>query len=125
MEEICYSLCAKLIEAGTGGYKIFYEEELLDCLPQEVRNRETLEAALKKLNSERYIDVKYARGNAFCIAVFSQYPLPEDNDGQENDAPADEKLVRADKKLYFTAALSAFAGGLAGGCVAAIVAAVL
>ena len=50
MEEICTTISAQLCEAGTGGYKIYYEEDLLDALHDDMRNREPLEAALKNLS---------------------------------------------------------------------------
>ena len=126
MEEICTSLSTRLCEAGTGGYKIFYEEELAEALPEDMRNRETLEAALKHLTGGGYIDVKYARGNAFCICTFKKYEAPKK---ELADAPAAEVQtpppVFPAKNMYLTAALSAFAGGAVGGAIAAILGMVL
>ena len=45
MEEICSALSAKLSEAA-GVYAVFYRDELLDVLPEDSRDRETLEAAI-------------------------------------------------------------------------------
>lgn len=129
MEEICLSLSAELCKTGTGGYKIYYEEELLEALPEDMRNRDTLEAALKNLAGGGYIDVKYARGNAFCISSIKEYLLPE----KEEFAGADENKDAADladglrlpKKFYLLSALCAFAGGAVGGTIAAVLGAVL
>ncbi|MDE6557835.1 MAG: hypothetical protein K2K39_01890 [Clostridia bacterium] len=121
MEEICASLSARLCEAGTGGYKIYYEEELAEALPEEMRNRETLEAALKNLAGGGYIDVKYARGSAFCICTYKKYEAPKKETAE--DATAAEvktETFAADVKFYIAAALSAFAGAAAGGGLIAI-----
>lgn len=128
MEEICTKLSALLTKDGSRGYGIYYEEELLDALPDDMRNRETLEAALKNLQNGAYIDVKYARGDAFCIASVKKYKPPEKTVTEEaalpfNDGEANELTVP--KKIYAAVAICAFAGGALGGCVAAILGAVL
>ncbi|MDE7163379.1 MAG: hypothetical protein K2O44_04795 [Clostridia bacterium] len=128
MEEICTTLSAQLCEAGTGGYKIYYEEELLDALPDDMRNRETLEAALKNLSGGGYIDVKYARGNAFCICSFKRYePVVKEEPApvEAAEAVAVNPAPSIPKRFYAISALCAFAGGALGGCVAAVLGAVL
>ena len=129
MEEICTTLSAQLCDAGTGGYKIYYEEELLDALPEDMRNRETLEAALKNLTGGGYIDVKYARGNAFCICSFKRYEPVIKQEPAAEDTAADTVAAydtpSIPKKFYAISALCAFAGGAVGGCVAAVLGAVL
>lgn len=126
MEEICTELSAFLCNAGMGGYKIFYEEELTECLPEDMRNRETLEAALKNLSSGGHIDVKYARGNAFCIASLKKYEVekPETAPEAVPSAPL-EAQAALPKRAYAFLSLFAFLGGAAGGCVAAAIAAVI
>lgn len=126
MEEICTKLSASLCEAGMGGYKIFYEEELSECLPENMRNRETLEAALKHLSGGGYIDVKYARGSTFCIACLKKYEAPEARPEPETAPAVSESAKPAlSRAAYIILSLSAFLGGAAGGCVAAAIAAVI
>lgn len=129
MDEICSALFSKLCEGGTGTYRIFYEDELLDELDGEVRNRETLEAALKRLLNEGCIDVKYARGDAFCIAAvkeFSPTPPPVEKK-EEEPLPViiRESPVQSPVKNYFWVMLSAFCGSLLGGLCAVLGAVVL
>lgn len=80
VEEMCRLICNKIYTSTREGYGIFYEDELSDILPEESRSRETLEAALKQLMKGGYIDVKYAKGNVFCILGLKKYeeapPLP-------------------------------------------------
>ena len=129
MEEICTTLSAQLCEAGTGGYKIYYEEELLEALPEDMRNRETLEAALKNLTGGGYIDVKYARGTAFCICSFKKYEPAVKEEPEDTQSTADDFVTAPvpflPKKFYLLSALCAFAGGAVGGCVAAVLGTVL
>ena len=126
MEEICSSISALLSKDGKSGYKIYYEEELLDALPENVRNRETLEAALKNLQSGGFLDVKYARGNAFCIANLKQFSAAESaqDETEETETPVPAPAAPS-KKMYVAVALSSFLGGALGGCIAAVLGAVL
>lgn len=129
MDEICSALFSKLCEGGTGTYRIFYEDELLDELDGEVRNRETLEAALKRLLNEGCIDVKYARGDAFCIAAVKEFSPPPPPVEKKEEEPLPiiirESPVQSPVKNYFWVMLSAFCGSLLGGLCAVLGAVVL
>lgn len=122
MDEICAELSAKLTETAANGYAVFFEEELLEVIPENTRNRETLEAALKTLTSGGYIDVKYARGSAFCISSLKAYLLPETSEQTEIPQFAEEIKTRAYLPffVYILVALCAFAGGLAGTLIGAV-----
>lgn len=122
MDEICIALSKKLSEVAENGYTIFFEDELLELIPENTRNRETLEAALKLLTSGGYIDVKYARGNAFCITSLKQYLPPET---PEETAPLQvEKIEKTEAYLpffaYILVVFCAFFGGLAGSLIGAV-----
>lgn len=129
MDEICSKISELLCKDGTGAYKIYYEEELLDVLPEDMRNRETLEAAVKNLQSGGFLDVKYARGNAFCIASVKKYVPPQRPESEEKAQTEKEnvsvKAVCSAKKACVAMALSAFLGGALSGCIAAVLGAVL
>lgn len=124
MDDILLALSALLSEAGTDGYKIYYEDELTEVFPEDLKNRETLEAALKKLVAEGCIDVKYARGEVFCIAVIKPYMPPNE---VESDCVEDLQ-VKSElnvNRVYIYSAVAAFLGGMLGGCVTAIISAVV
>lgn len=127
MEEICNALSAKLSEIGTGVYAVFYEDELLDALPETSRNRDVLEAALKKLNNGGYIDVRYARGSAFCLSFVRPYIWEKPVAHVETVQPetAEQPAPSAPKKTYLLLALCSFLGGLAGGLCALLGAVIL
>ena len=117
MEELCNALSVKLSEAGTGVYAVFYEDELLDALPEDERSRDNLEAALNKLNSGGYIDVRYARGSAFCLSYLKPFVLSKPEEKIEDVSPVTiEKPVPVlTKRAYLAIALCSFIGGLLGG----------
>lgn len=125
MEEICKSLSAAVYGTGKGGYKIYYEDDLLETLPEDLRNRETLEAALKNLVAGGYLDVKYARGNVFCIAAVKKYEPTPDPETEEKREPAPTATTVLTKKIYALIAASAAAGSAIGGCIGALIGAVL
>ena len=117
MEELYSALSAKLSEAGTGVNAVFYEDELLDVLPENMRNRETLEAVMKKLNDEKYIDVRYARGSAFCLSFIRPYvaKVPEEEVSIQPPAQPEKSVASMPKRAYAMLALCSFLGGLIGG----------
>lgn len=123
MDEICSALFKKLSGDGRGTYKIFYEDELLDEIDGEPKNRETLECALKRLTAEGCIDVKYARGDVFCVAAVKDFcPLPPPAVNIADNLPAEppRDAAKKDVKNYVWVMLSAFAGSLIGGVICAV-----
>ncbi len=117
MEEICSALSAKLSEAA-GVYAVFYRDELLDVLPEDSRDRETLEAAMKKLNDGGYIDLRYARGSAFCLSFLRPFePEAKAEDVAVQPLPQEEKTP---KRLWLIYAACSFFGGLIGGLCAVL-----
>ncbi|MDE7300762.1 MAG: hypothetical protein K2N47_01185 [Clostridia bacterium] len=124
MEEICKLLSERLREAD-GKYTVFYEDDLLDEIPEDMRNRDTLEAVLKKLHTEGCIEVKYARGNAFCIAYKKPFETDEGDKNTTVETTPALTAERADKKQYLYVFLSAFFGGLLSGGICALIGAVV
>lgn len=119
MDEICEALSARIYSASNGGYSVFYEDELMEVFPSEdERNRETLEAALKKLVKCGCIDVKYAKNSAFCIAGYKKFsppaPVPEEEQLKDGDGP---DL----KKIYLLSLICGFAGSAVGAMVAGLI----
>jgi len=113
MDEICRALSSAICEAGLGGYRIFYEDELICSLPD--CDESTLRAALERLEKGGYIDIKYARGDVFCIEARRAF------DEKEKDLPAENiaepKRTAGDKpnfKTYALLIIAAFLGGATG-----------
>lgn len=128
MEEMCCAISRLLCGDGVNGYRIYYEEELIDALPEKARNRETLEAVLKTLLSGGYIEVKYARGSAFCIKSVREFAPPPKTSEPQNavqkiDCPP--TMAQLPKNFYVSVTLLSFLGSLIAGCVFAVLFAVL
>jgi hypothetical protein len=119
MDEICLALLTKINSLSVGNYVIFYEDELIDVIANDSeKNRETLEAALKKLVNCGCIDVKYARNSTFCIAWRKSFtpapkPTPQFIGGS---APATRNANSY--KTYAITALFSFLGGTIGSIIA-------
>ncbi len=123
MDEIYAALCAKLREAGTGRYAVFYEDELLEVFPEKERGRDALEAALTRLAKEGCIDVRYARGPAFCLAYLKPF-IPATPQPCAPDAGA-EKTNKSRLSGMFAVCAAAFAGGAIGGIITALIGGVI
>ena len=124
MEEMCCAVSRLLCGDGVNGYKIYYEEDLFEVLPEDTRNRETLEAVLKNLRNGGYIEVKYARGNAFCIKSVREFvPAPKqdepENTVKESNCPP--TMAQLPKNFYLSVCLLSFLGSLVAGCIFAII----
>ncbi len=117
VEELCRLICNKIYSSTREGYGIFYEDEFLDILPEENRTRETLEAALKQLVNGGYIEVKYAKGNAFCILGLNNYEEPK----EVLPPVAVESAPKPHKKFLAWIFAAAFAGGALGGIVTGLI----
>lgn len=122
MDEIYRALCEKFAEADIGRYTVFYEDELLEVFPENERTRDALEAALTRLTNEGCIDVRYARGPAFCLAYLKPFTPPQDeaDSAEEVTIKAEEARI-ADRKLTLKVFAAAFFGGALGGGIFALI----
>lgn len=119
MDEIYCTLCDKFAEVSSGKYCVFYEDELLEVFPEDERNRDALEAALTRLSSEGCIDVKYARGSAFCLAYLKRFvPAEPEEVAPETPSPVCTARPRA---LFLAVFAAAFLGGALGGGIFAFI----
>ncbi len=122
MDEIYRALCEKFAEADIGRYTVFYEDELLEVFPENERTRDALEAALTRLTNEGCIDVRYARGPAFCLAYLKPFTPPQDeSDSAEEVTIKAEEARIADRKLTLKVFAAAFFGGALGGGIFALI----
>ena len=122
MDEIYRALCEKFDEADIGRYTVFYEDELLEVFPENERTRDALEAALTRLTNEGCIDVRYARGPAFCLAYLKPFTPPQDeSDSAEEVTIKAEEARIADRKLTLKVFAAAFFGGALGGGIFALI----
>ena len=122
MDEIYSALCEKFAEADIGRYTVFYEDELLEVFPENERTRDALEAALTRLTNEGCIDVRYARGPAFCLAYLKPFTPPQDESDSAEEVTIKAEGARiADRKLTLKVFAAAFFGGALGGGIFALI----
>lgn len=83
MDEICSAILTKLCDLGeVGNFLILEEEELFEIFPEGAeKSRTVLDEALKRLKASGFIEIRYSRGNLFCLAPLKKFekfePLPE------------------------------------------------
>lgn len=108
MDKICQAVLEKIRDSSPAGrYVIIAEEEFEEALPEgaEVLDGDILRA-LSALKSEGYIDVKYSRGDMFCVAPIKEY--------EREPEYAEEEYISERKKLFDPVFVSSFLGGALG-----------
>ena len=113
MDRICSAVFDKIRELSPSGrYVIVAEEEFYDNFPEDSeRSYKEIDRALSVLKHGGFIDVKYSRGDMFCVA-----PLKEYVDEIITPVPAKP----AGRKLDFTF-ISAFAGSALGSLIISLI----
>ena len=103
-----------------GGFAIIDGTEFADAIPEgERRAAGEIDGALKELQKLGYIDIRYARGDMYCVAALKS-ELPEENceeklpDRSPTVIEVKEKINKFAVALY---AAAAFLGGAAGSAV--------
>ena len=113
MDRICGAILDKINSLSPAGrYVIIAEEEFNECLPED-ENGEQLDRALTRLKEDGYIDVKYSRGDLYCVAPLKEYI--------EEQSP--EEIPEEPRRKFgfnFTFA-SAFLGGMLGSLIISLI----
>ena len=109
MDRICGAVLNKIHALSpTGRYVIIDEDEFLDAFPEDsVRSFDELKRTLTTLCNEGYIDVKYSRGEMYCVAPLRKYEAPVEE--YEEEYSEEARGFRIDPVF-----ISAFAGGALG-----------
>ncbi len=90
----------------TGRYVIIAEDEFFECFPDGCeRSGDELDKALTALRNGGFIDIKYSRGDMYCVASLKEYV-----EDKPEAAPIPEKPKRKADFVF----ISAFAGGALG-----------
>ena len=113
MDRICGAVLNKIHALSpTGHYVIIDEDEFLDAFPEgSDKSYEELKRSLSLLCKEGYIDVKYSRGEMYCVAPLKAYEEEPDMEYQEEG-----RRFRIDPVL-----ISAFAGGALGSLIISLI----
>lgn len=121
MDDVKRALFYKISEScKKGGFAIIDSTEFADAIPEgERRAAGEIDGALKELQKLGYIDIRYARGDMYCVAALKS-ELPEENceeklpDRSPTVIEVKEKINKFAVALY---AAAAFLGGAAGSAV--------
>lgn len=121
MDAVKRALFYKISEScKNGGFAIIDSTEFADAIPEgERRAAGEIDGALKELQKLGYIDIRYARGDMYCVAALKS-ELPEENceeklpDRSPTVIGVKEKINKFAVALY---AAAAFLGGAAGSAV--------
>lgn len=115
MDRICGAVLNKIHALSPAGrYVIVDEDEFYEAFPQGYdRNFEELKRTLTHLCREGYIDVKYSRGDMYCVAPLKKY---EEEVETEEVIPEESSGFRIDPVF-----ISAFAGGALGSLVISLI----
>lgn len=75
MDRISKAILGKITSASAmGRYVIITEDEFFEVFPEDCeKTYEALEKAVTSLSKNGYIDVKYSRGDVYCIAWLREY----------------------------------------------------
>ena len=113
MDRICGAVLNKIHALSPAGrYVIVDEEELFDAFPDGAeRGFDQLKIALATLIKQGYIDVKYSRGETYCIAPLKRY--------EESVFEEPEEEVRRFK--LDPVLISAFAGSALGSLIISLI----
>ena len=121
MDAVKRALFYKISEScKNGGFAIIDSTEFADAIPEgERRAAGEIDGALKELQKLGYIDIRYARGDMYCVAALKS-ELPEEKceeklpDRSATVVEVKEKINKFAVALY---AAAAFLGGAAGSAV--------
>lgn len=121
MDDVKRALFYKISEScKKGGFAIIDSTEFADAIPEgERRAAGEIDGALKELQKLGYIDIRYARGDMYCVAALKS-ELPEENceeklpDRSPTVIEVKEKINKFAVALY---AAAAFLGGAAGSAI--------
>ena len=113
MDKICGAVLNKIYALSPAGrYVIIDEEELFDAFPDGAdRSFDELKRSLTTLIRQGYIDVKYSRGETYCIAPLKRY--------EEEEVIYDVQEVK--KSRFDPVLISAFAGGALGSLIITLI----
>ena len=116
MDRICGAVLNKIHALSPAGrYVIIDEEELYDAFPEGFeKSFDELKRSLTLLIKQGYIDVKYSRGDIYCVAPLKKYEEVE----LQPQPVADEDTRRSRLDPVF---VSAFAGGALGSLIISLI----
>ena len=118
MDRICGAVLDRIFALSPAGrYVIIDENEIFEAFPDgSDRTYDELERVLTVLRKGGYIDLKYSRGDMYCVAPLKEYV---------EEVPPPPVPVKARGKRVDIVFLSAFAGSALGSLIISLIFALL
>ena len=115
MYRICNAVLDRIFDLSPAGrYVIIAEDEFYEAFPDgSQKTYDELERVLSSLRGGGYIDLKYSRGDMYCVAPLKKYV-------EEEIELTEEEPETKERKPDFTF-LSAFAGSALGSLIVALI----
>ncbi|MDE6104552.1 MAG: hypothetical protein K2G38_02535 [Clostridia bacterium] len=123
MDRICGAVFDKIRSISpVGRYVIIAEDEFLEAFPEGANaDGAELDRALTALRNGGYIDVKYSRGDMYCVAALKEY---EQEAPDEETEEIGEVIAERRPRVDFVF-VSAFLGGALGSLLISLIFAIL
>ena len=114
MDRICGAVLNKINALSPAGrYVIVDEDELYDSFPDGAeRSFDELKRTLTSLIKQGYIDVRYSRGETYCIAPLKKY---------EEEIIFEEPREEVRRFRFDPVLISAFAGSALGSLIVSLI----
>lgn len=119
MNALSLNILNKIKDCGGGGYTVLNLEELSECIPEdEPVSFDDISQAVAELAEQKYIDIKYSRGDMYCVAAIKDYAVEESEIIPEVVKSAGEV---ENGRLYAICAALSFAGAFLGSFIVCII----
>lgn len=117
MDRICTAVLDKIQSLSPAGrYVIIAEDEFLEAFPEGAEESGSeLDRVLTVLRNGGYIDVKYSRGDMYCVAPLKEYI----ENAEEPDSGAAEIYEKKPRPDFVF--VSAFTGGALGSLIISLI----
>lgn len=115
MDRICGAVLNKIHALSPAGrYVIIDEDEFYDAFPDgSSKSFDELKRSLTILCKQGYIDIKYSRGEMYCVAPLKKY--------EEEEITADEPEEEVRRPRFDPVLVSAFAGSALGSLIISLI----
>ena len=119
MDRICGAVLDKIYDLSPAGrYVIIAVDEFYDAFPDGYEKTfDELDKALTSLKKGGYIDLKYSRGDMYCVAPLKEYE-------EEEEILSPSPAVSSGRKIDMVF-LSAFAGSALGSLIISLIFAII
>lgn len=123
MNTLSLNILNKIKNCSGGGYAVLSLEELMECAPEgEPVSFDDISQAIAELAEQKYLDIKYSRGDMYCVAAVKDYAI---NEVIESNEILPEVVQAADDvsygRLYAICAALSFAGAFVGSFIVCII----